>query len=133
MSTLSLNCESEIHEIINRETSAWNQKSVALLLSVFHSDMVWVWPTDSQKHDPLTWTSHLGKFDQERWTTVYNNWFSTFELVRNDRKTLKIFVAKQEDGAFAVVDVDTLWRSESGEESHWFGRTCKTYTKTSDG
>lgn len=33
-------------------------------------------------------------------------------------------------GAFAVVDVDTLWRSrESGEQSHWRGRACKGYTK----
>jgi len=42
-------------------------------------------------------------------------------------------VTKQGDGAFAVVDVDTLWRSSTGEESHWLGRTCKTYAKTSQG
>ena len=35
--------------------------------------------------------------------------------------------------AFAVVDIDTLWRSKEGEESHWFGRTGKTYVKTSNG
>lgn len=121
--------ESEIQEIVNRETQAWNEKNVELLLSIFHPDMVWVWPTDSSKHDPMTWTSFLGKFDQTRWTKAYQDWFSTYRLVRNERITQKMFVTKQGDGAFAVVDIDTLWRSEDGTESHWFGRTCKTYTK----
>jgi ketosteroid isomerase-like protein len=128
-----MNIENDIQEIIDRETAAWNTKSIPLLLSIFHPDMVWVWPTDPHKHDPMTWTSFLGKFDQERWTAVYNEWFSTFELINNQRTTQKIYVTKQGDGAFAVVDVDTLWRSPSGEESHWLGRTCKTYTKTPQG
>ena len=58
--------EFEIQEIVDRETKAWNEGSVELLLSVFHPDMVWVWPTDSKKHDPMTWTSMLGKFDMQR-------------------------------------------------------------------
>lgn len=123
----------EIQEIIDRETTAWNQKSVELLLSVFHPDMVWVWPTDSEKHDPMTWTSMLGKFDKSRWTHVYNDWFTNFEISHNKRETKKIFISKQGDGAFAVVDIDTLWTSKSGEKSHWLGRTCKTYAKTIDG
>ncbi|WP_413584487.1 hypothetical protein [Bdellovibrio sp. HCB274] len=125
--------EIEIHEIIDRETKAWNEKSIELLLSIFHHEMVWVWPTDSKNHDPISWTSMLGKFDQTRWTNFYKDWFSDFQLIRNVRKTQKIFVTKEGDGAFAVVDIDTLWRSSSGEESHWIGRTCKTYVKTSDG
>lgn len=125
--------EQEIQEIVDRETQAWNETSVELLLSIFHPDMVWVWPTDSQKHDPMTWTSMLGKFDRDRWTHSYKDWFSTFRLVRNIRTTQKIFVTTQGDGAFAVVDIDTLWRSKSGEESHWIGRTCKTYVKTPSG
>ena len=125
--------EKEINEIIDRETRAWNEKSVELLLSIFHPDMVWVWPTDPHNHDPLSWTSMLGKFDHERWTKEYIHWFSTFDLIKNERKTQKIFLTKQGDGAFAVVDVDTLWSSPDGEESHWKGRTCKTFTKTSSG
>lgn len=125
--------QTDIQEIVDRETKAWNEKTVELLLSVFHPEMVWVWPTDPKNHDPMSWSSTLGKFDQTRWTNVYKDWFSTFQLVRNDRKTQKIFVTKQGDGAFAVVDIDTLWRSTTGEESHWKGRTCKTYVKTSHG
>lgn len=125
--------ESEIQDIISRETKAWNEKNVEMLLSIFHPDMVWVWPTSSDKHDPMTWTSMLGKFNKERWTKVYGDWFSTFKLIKNIRKTQKVFITKECDGAFAVVDVDTLWRSESGEESHWLGRTCKTYVKTAVG
>ena len=33
------------------------------------------------------------------------------------------------DGAFAVVDIDTLWtRLEDGKDFHWEGRTCKIFT-----
>jgi ketosteroid isomerase-like protein len=130
---MNTNIENEIQDIVDKETEAWNRKSLELLLSVFHPDMVWVWPPDCNGHDPLTWTSLLGKFDHARWSSVYKNLFSTFELIRNDRKTQKIFVTGQGDGAFAVVDIDTLWRSPAGEESHWFGRTCKTYVKTAAG
>lgn len=125
--------ENQIQEIIDRETQAWNEKSVELLLSIFHHDMVWVWPTDKNKHDPMTWTSMLGKYNTERWELVYSDWFTEYELIKNNRKTQKIFVSKQGDGAFAVVDIDTLWRSKTGEESHWLGRTCKTYTLTING
>ena len=32
--------------------------------------------------------------------------------------------------AFAVVDIDTLWRPKTtNEDSHWKGRVCKIYTK----
>jgi len=130
---MNKNIEIEIQEIIDRETSAWDQQSVDLLLSIFHSDMVWVWPTDNHQHDPMTWTSMLGKFNKERWAKVYGDWFSTFKLIKNIRKTQKVFITKEGDGAFAVVDVDTLWKSESGEVSHWLGRTCKTYVKTIEG
>lgn len=125
--------EKEIQEIINRETEAWNKKSVDQLLTIFHHEMVCVWPTDSTQHDPLTWTSFLGKFNRDRWGQVYTEWFNDYQLIKNNRNTQKIFVSKQQDGAFAVVDVDTLWRKPTGEESHWFGRTCKTYSKTASG
>ncbi|HVS83807.1 MAG TPA: hypothetical protein VHE60_18890 [Pyrinomonadaceae bacterium] len=36
---------------------------------------------------------------------------------------------KEGDGAFAVVDIDTLWIDRDGKENHWKGRTCKVYTK----
>ncbi|MCM2279268.1 MAG: prolyl oligopeptidase family serine peptidase [Oligoflexia bacterium] len=125
--------KSEIQEIIDRETRAWDESSVDHLLSIFHPDMVWVWPPDASSYDPSTWVSPLGKFNRERWAKSYNEWFQKFELVRNVRTTQKIVMTEQGDGAFAIVDIDTLWRTSSGEESHWSGRTCKTYAKTSSG
>ena len=127
------NIESEIQEIIDKETAAWNTKSVNLLLSIFHHDMVWVWPTDPKNIDPMSWSSMLGKFDFDRWSTIYNNWFANFSPVKNIRKTQKVLVTKEGDGAFAVVDIDTLWVSHSNEQSHWYGRTGKTYVKTTSG
>ncbi len=37
------------------------------------------------------------------------------------------------DGAFAVVDVDTLWRDAAGRVQHWKGRACKVYSKVGGG
>jgi hypothetical protein len=53
--------------------------------------------------------------------------------VHNIRDTKRIQVSKEEDGALAVVDIDTLWRhKESGKEMNWKGRTCKIYTLMPD-
>ena len=38
----------------------------------------------------------------------------THELVHNRREIKKIVVTPEGDGAFAVVDVDTLWRDREG-------------------
>jgi hypothetical protein len=41
--------------------------------------------------------------------------------------------SEQDDGGFAVVDVDTLWRErQTGREFHWKGRACKGYTRVRD-
>ena len=45
-----------------------------------------------------------------------------------------IKVSDEGDGGFAVVDIDTKWKNkETGEEDHWFGRTCKTFSKMNNG
>lgn len=37
------------------------------------------------------------------------------------------------DGAFAVVDVDTLWvNRRTGEPLRWKGRACKVYTRVGE-
>ena len=42
---------------------------------------------------------------------------------------MRVAISEQQDGAFAVVDVDTLWRRlDSGLLFHWHGRACKGYT-----
>lgn len=123
----------QITEIIDRETTAWSEKSVEKLLSIFHPDMVWVWPTDPKNFDPISWSLPQGKFDYDRYHKIYTEWFYKFDLIKNQRNTVQIKVSQQGDGAFAVVDVDTLWRSKTGEESHWLGRTGKTYVKMPTG
>ena len=71
----------------------------------------------------------MGRFDPERWRREYQALFDAYELVGNDRETVKIEVAGEADGAFAVVDIDTCWRHrETGEEMRWLGRVCKVYS-----
>ena len=52
--------------------------------------------------------------------------------MRNVRETKRIEVSEQADGAFAVVDIDTLWRSLAGDEMRWKGRVCKVYSKVAE-
>ncbi len=123
----------EIKEIVNRETMAWNTKNVELLLSIFHPDMVWPWPVNNTDHDPIKWEMVLGKFDYERWSTFYKDFFAKHKLAHNKREIRKIVISNQKDGALAVVDIDTLWiNSKTGEKNHWKGRTCKVYSKIGD-
>lgn len=121
--------ETEIREMVDRETRAWDAKDVALLLSVFHPDMVWPWPPTARDHDPATWVFWAGRYDYDRWARNWQRLFDTHELVHNRRETLKVVVTAEGDGAFAVVDVDTLWRDASGGVQHWKGRACKVYSR----
>ena len=59
--------EKQIKEIVDRETRAWNTQDVDLLMTIFHSDMVWPWPKDSKSHNPVDWVLELGKYDYDRW------------------------------------------------------------------
>ena len=120
---------SEIEEIVNRETRAWDTRDVDLLLTVFHPDMVWPWPRTTRSHDPMDWVLEWGRYDPERWGRGWRELFDTHELVRNEREIRKIEVSEEGDGAFAVVDIDTVWRDQSGNESRWKGRVCKVYSK----
>ena len=70
----------------------------------------------------------MGRFEPDRWRREYRELFDTHELVHNRRETIKIEVSDQGDGAFAVVDIDTLWRHrDTGEEMRWLGRVSKVY------
>jgi ketosteroid isomerase-like protein len=121
--------EKQIEEIVNRETHAWDNKDVDLLMTIFHPHMVWPWPKDSQSHDQLDWIMELGKFNYDRWRKGWQQLFDTHVLIHNKRDIKKIVISKERDGAFAVVDVDTLWRNQEGSDFHWRGRACKVYTK----
>ncbi len=119
----------EIQEIIDRETRAWETKDVELLMSVMHPDMVWPWPPNNQTHDPLKWVIEWGRYDPVRWRKGWQALFDGHELIHNHRVTRRLELSAEADGAFAVVDVDTLWRNrETGADFHWFGRACKIYT-----
>ena len=122
----------EIEEIVNRETRAWNSKDVDLLLTIFHPEMVWPWPRDSKSHDPVDWEIGFGRFNKDRWRKNWQSLFDENELVHNNRKIVKIEVSDEGDGAFAVVDIDTLWRDKDEVENHWKGRVCKVYSKVDD-
>jgi hypothetical protein len=108
----------EIVEIVNRETRAWDTKDTELLISVFHPDMVWPWPSTSYSHDPMNWVLELGRYDRARWKDGWQKLFDTHDLVHNRRQIRRIEISKQGDGAFAVVDVDTLWRDHHGKDFH---------------
>jgi ketosteroid isomerase-like protein len=119
----------QIEEIVDRETRAWNTQDVMLLLTVFHHDMVWPWPPTPQSHDPIDWVIEWGRYDYERWRSDWQKLFDTHTLARNTRQIKKIEISREGDGAFAVVDIDTLWIDASGHENLWRGRVCKVYTK----
>ncbi|MGZ4807972.1 MAG: YybH family protein [Thermoanaerobaculia bacterium] len=122
--------ESEIREMVHRETRAWDARDAEELVSIFHPDMVWPWPPDDESHDPIQWVFPQGRFDRGRWTAGWQTLFDTHELVHNNRSIIRVAVSDEQDGAFAVVDVDTLWRNTaSGAQFHWVGRACKGYTR----
>lgn len=119
----------EIRAIVDTETRAWDTQDARLLLSILHEDMVWPWPPDPRAHDPEQWVLVWGRYDYERWRQSWQQLFDTHTLVHNQRTIRRIEVAAQGDGAFAVVDVDTLWRRKDGVLNHWLGRACKVYTR----
>jgi ketosteroid isomerase-like protein len=124
----------EIEEIVSRETKAWDTKDVDLLLSVFHPDMVWPWPPSNKDHNPEYWVLKLGRFDRKRWGESWQELFNTHNLIRNNRQIKKIVVSNEGDGAFAVLDIDTIWKNkQTEEENRWNGKVCKVFTKMSDG
>ncbi len=129
MGNVKTKLEKEILEIVNRETKAWDTQNVELLLSIFHPDFVWVWPKDNKSHNPISWKIDLGKFNNTRWGKIYADLFSNNKLKHNNRNIKKIEISKEGDGAFAVVDIDTLWIHKYGSKNHWKGRVCKVYAK----
>ncbi len=119
----------EIVEIVNRETKAWDTQNVDLLMTVFHQDMVWPWPKTPQSHDPIDWVLEWGRYNYDRWRKGWLDLFNTHRLVLNKREIRKIVISKEGDGAFAVVDIDTLWIDSKENKNHWKGRVCKVFSK----
>jgi ketosteroid isomerase-like protein len=123
-----------IEEIVARETRAWDTRDVELLMTVWHPDMVFVWPPHPKAHDPVDWLIDWGRYDYQRWKGGWQALFDSHDLVHNRRTVRRIEVSKEGDGAFAVVDIDTLWRHRpTGRDFHWKGRVCKVYTRLDSG
>lgn len=123
-----------IQSLVDKETEAWNKQDVHMLISLFHPDMVWAWPPTPHAHDPADWILEWGRFDEKRWSDGWQQLFDTHHLIKNERKSISIKLTEQEDGALAVVDVETLWRNKStGEDFLWKGRAGKIYTKLTNG
>jgi ketosteroid isomerase-like protein len=128
-----ITAEKEIGALVDAETVAWDARDAEALVALFHPDTVWPWPPDSAAHDPMSWVMPFGRFDRERWRGAWQVLFDTHDLVHNKRNTLRVVVSEQGDGAFAVVDVDTLWRNRTTKQPfHWKGRACKVYTKVGE-
>ena len=125
-----INDEKEIVEMVNKETIAWDTQDTDALVSLFHPDRVWPWPKTSTSHDPMDWVMILGRFNKEKWAKGWQDLFDSHTLVHNKREIKKIVISEEKDGAFAVVDIDTLWVDKNNIENHWKGRVCKVYSKT---
>jgi ketosteroid isomerase-like protein len=122
-----------IKSIVDKETEAWNNQDAEALVSLFHPDMVWPWPANNQDHNPELWIFPQGRYNRERWKKGWEEIFRNHKLILNERKIIKITVSREEDGAIAIVDVDTVWQHRTtGEVMHWKGRACKGYTKVDD-
>ena len=124
----------QIQALIDLETKGWNTKNPDLFLSIIHPDTIWPWPPTPDDHDPVNWIFELGRFDRDRWRRNWQDIFDAHDLVHNHRNTVKIEISKEEDAAFAVVDIDILWcHKQTRKNFHWKGRVCKMYTKMADG
>lgn len=123
-----------IRDMVDRETDAWNRLDADALVALFHPDMMWPWPRSETEHDPLSWTTGMGRFDADRWRASWQGLFDGSELISNEREILRVAVTPEGDGGFAVVDIDTRWRArDTGVETRWSGRVCKAYARCPDG
>ena len=124
--------QDEIQAMVDRETRAWGSQDADTLVSLFHPDMVWLAQRFKRSRSTRL-DMPDGSLSSRSVEEFLADSFDTHLLVHNRRKTLKITVTEEGDGAYAVVDVDTLWRHrETGEDFHWVGRACKVYTKVGD-
>lgn len=121
--------QNQIEEIVDRETRAWDTQDIDLLMTFLHPDMVWPWPNSPNSHNPMNWVLDWGRYNYERWKQGWQTLFDTHAPKHNHREIKKIVISKEMDGAFAVVDIDTLWLDKGGNKNYGKGRTCKVYTK----
>jgi hypothetical protein len=49
----------------------------------------------------------MRKFNRERWSLGWQDFFNNFTLIYNNRNIRIIVISKEKDGTFAVVDIVT--------------------------
>ena len=127
----------EIIEIIERESRAFETADAELMLTIYHPDMVWAWPPHAKAHDPMEWIMRVGRFDYEKWLAMTKLFMGTHKLIHNRREIMKILMTDEQDGALAVVDIETSFEQTPDEHSPWDegggivevkGRAAKIYT-----
>jgi ketosteroid isomerase-like protein len=118
--------EDQVQRRVDRQAAGWEARDAQALVSLFHPDMVWPWPSDATAHDPARWAFPFGRYNRQRWKAEWKQLFRTHDPMHHHRTMVWIMLSEQGDGAFPVVDVDTLWRHcPTGEPLHWKGRACK--------
>ena len=127
----------EIIEIVERESRAFETADAELMLTIYHPDMVWAWPPHAKAHDPMEWIMRVGRFDYEKWLKMTKLFMGTHKLIHNHREIKKILMTDEQDGALAVVDIETSFEQTPNEDSPWNegggivevkGRAAKIYT-----
>ena len=77
----------------------------------------------------MDWVLEWGRYNYNRWKSLWQDLFDNYKLVHNNREIKKIIVSKEGDAGFAVVDIDTLWVDpKTKNQNHWKGRVSKGYT-----
>jgi len=131
----------EIVEMVERESRAYDTADAKLMLTIYHPDMVWAWPPNEHAHDPMEWIMRVGRFNYDRWLKMTQLFMDTHTLIHNRREIRKILMTDEQDGALAVVDIDTLFQQHPDKESPWdqgggklhiVGRAAKIYTTVGD-
>lgn len=125
-----MSATARIKELVERETQAWNEGDVDLLLSLFHPDLIWIWPASGYAGDLLASQLQVSRFDPDRWQAGWSGILAN-ELLVNDRQILSITESPEGDSAVAVVNVETRWRTPKGEAG-WTGQATKCFVRTGD-
>jgi hypothetical protein len=100
--------EAQVQRMADREIAAWRVRDAKVLYSLLHPDMVWPCPPDATAYDPARWVFPFGRYDHQQWKAEWEWSLRTHDLGRNRRTTAWKMVSEQDDGAFAIADVDTL-------------------------
>ena len=102
---LMMDKTAELQEMVDRESRAYETYDANLMLTLFHPDMVWVWPPHSRAYDPMEWVLRMGRFEKNRWRAYLQKFFDEYEVLHNSRVTRKIYVSPALPGYHASANI----------------------------